>query len=191
MIIYRANDGIVRSDPRVVPDEVLPPTEPITLDVLASKECLLIDVWKTFLMPGTGMPEFDGKPIVLRDGFLEFLEHYKGAGKRIGIHTDAFVSKGLSAFAKVWGIDSFVDKYFAKEYSFWKDPDTGARIETMMAGGYKHFKKMVKELGVDPSKTLVIGDGASEEGAAIYADIDLLLVPPYIPGDTFSFRDLI
>ena len=161
--------------------------------VLKQKQAYLVDVFNTFILPDVIEDDVPLERSVLaqkpRQGFIEFLRHYRG--KIIGIHTDALEDTEMSKMGQVWGIDEYVQRYFGENYISYIDPRTGTTTNSVPIGGAKDFLRMCRELGTKSQDTLIIGDGKSELVAAIMANIDLLLVPPFYHDGTFSFEELI
>ena len=177
------------------PSSNLRNTERVTLidpAMLNQRKAYLIDVFDTFIMP-VNCTETQLRDMIVeqrpRQGFLEFLAHYRE--KTIGIHTDALDNTDLTKLGKTWGIDSYVTRYFGKDYLTYIDPRTGVLTNDIPLGGAKDFLKMCEELGVDPSTTLIIGDGFTDLAGAKISGIDLLLVPIFHKVEDFSFEELI
>jgi hypothetical protein len=161
------------------------------MDLLERKDLILIDVFNTFIQPTVdiydditldrgGIVEFV-KTRPVRDGFREFIDHYHGLGKTIGIHSNSFIEKEFERASDYWNFGSSIDRYFGKEfmiYNFFEDPK-------------KDFNKMIEQFGKGKDETLIIGDGGSDIMPALDCDVDILLVPTFFVDKEFDYRSLI
>lgn len=160
--------------------------------VLLRKKLFLIDTFDTVVSARHLYPDLSPSDFFkIREGIVQFLEHYRANGVRIGLHTDSVPCTTIRRAAQQWGIGQYLEGYFGEESLLTTHPATGKFL------GFKDFRRMAKEMNCCLEDALVIGDGGStEKQSAIYAGVDLLLVQPYEheikqQAPKFSFASLI
>jgi FMN phosphatase YigB (HAD superfamily) len=188
---YKQPGRKIISQPNLIPDPAK------NLELLASKEVLLIDVFNTFIKPAVTIDDdmtLDRLGVVAlvkkrlpREGFADFLSHYHNAGKKIGINSDAFEPNEFQQMRQYLSFDNCIDKYFSmmyiKEIMVYPHPSE--------ANYFKDFSKMAKEIGGTSDNTLVIGDSIMDMIPALDAGIDVLLIPTFDDSRDYSFSGLI
>ena len=155
---------------------------------------IILDLYGTIVKPNSSPP--------VRDGFDEFIQHYRGQGAKIVISTDG---PEETVIRTLYDLDLWdkVDEVYDNRDCF--PGDSGRTI--------KNLKKSCYKFSVDPSNAVFIGDnfyGGDQESADHY-EMRFVKVPQYReeppswqvrdsleyyvdfedPENPFSFRSLI